>query len=181
MKKSKIVIAAGAFIALTLFLGIQKDDTKMYEKQKMFSSSTEILEQLNDKTIRTYNIANGKYEVSPDILECFSQRKRLTSIDLNGNEIEINSVIELTDDQQKAIIDEYNKLKQSYSKRKPVSKTEAVRIKVQPYYRHYSEDGEETVEPRDHLIYMNLVLIDEGEGMVIDYISETDEQDVIEG
>ena len=64
MKKSKIVIAAGAFIALTLFLGIQKDDTKMYEKQKMFSSSTEILEHLNDKTIRTYNIANDYFSIT---------------------------------------------------------------------------------------------------------------------
>lgn len=181
MKKSKIAVAAGAFVALTLILGMQQKNTKMYEKQKNFSSSSEVLEQLDNKVIREYNPQNGNYEASSDVLECFSQRQRLTGIRWYGIKNEIKNIIVLTDDQQKAIIDEYDKLKQSYSKRKPVSKTEAVRIKVQSYYTNYSEEGEETLKPSDHLRYMNLVLIDEGEGMVIDYISETDEQDAIEG
>lgn len=181
MKKSKIVIAAGAFLALTLILGMQQKDTKMYEKQKNFSSSSEILEQLNNKPLRALNIEKGRVEETYDTLECFSQRKRLTDSDLNYSKIEIKENIKLTDEQQQSIINQYNKLRLSYSKRKPVSKTEAVRIKIQPYYTGYSEEGQEVYEPQDQLVYMNLVFVDEGEGMVIDYISESSEQDSIEG
>lgn len=181
MKKSKIAIAAGAFLALTLILGMQQKDTKMYEKQKNFSSSSEILEQLNNKPLRALNIEKGRVEETYDTLECFSQRKRLTDTDLNYSKIEIKENIKLTDEQQQSIINQYNKLRLSYSKRKPVSKTEAVRIKIQPYYTGYSEEGQEVYEPQDQLVYMNLVFVDEGEGMVIDYISESSEQDSIEG
>ena len=181
MKKSKMAIAAGVFLALTLILGMQQKDTKMYEKQKNFSSSSEILEQLNNKPLRALNIENGRIEETSDILECFSQRKRIADTDLHYDKIEIKEVIKLTDEQQKAIINDYTKLREKFSKRKPISKTEAVRIKIKPYYMEYADDGEEKYTQMEGLVYMNLVLVDEGEGMVIDYISESREQDVIEG
>lgn len=180
MKKSKIVLAAGAFVALTLFLGFKQEDTKMYEKQRNFSSSSEILEVLNSKPLRTYDDKGSKEQMN-EALECFSQRKRIADTDLHYDKIEIKEVIKLTDEQQKAIINDYTKLREKFSKRKPISKTEAVRIKIKPYYMEYADDGEEKYTQMEGLVYMNLVLVDEGEGMVIDYISESREQDVIEG
>lgn len=181
MKKSKLIIAAGAFLALTLVLGMNQEDTKMYEKKKNFSSSSEILEELNEKPIRSINTKTGSYEETDDVLECFSQRKRLTETDLHYSMMEIKEIIQLSEKQENTMVDAYNKLRENYSKRRPVSKTEAVRIKVQPYYIDYSEDGQDEYTPKDSMRYLNLVLVDEGEGMVIDYISESDELNSIEG
>lgn len=183
MKKSKIAIAVGAFIGLTLLLASNQCDNKLYEKQKNFSSSSEILEELNDNILRDYNeISDGVVirNCTPELLECFSERARLTNIDLHAEKIEIKEIINLTEEQKKLIIDDYENLREAYSKAKPISKVEAVRVKYQPYYTSYY-DEEKALEPDDRLEYMNLVFVDEGEGMVIDYIRVSKEQDSIEG
>ncbi|HCW54552.1 MAG TPA: hypothetical protein DG753_12640, partial [Clostridium sp.] len=185
MKKSKIAIGIAAFLGLTLLLASNQCDTKLYEKQKRFTSSSEVLEQLNNKVLRDDNNFRrrkiGYNGESSDVLECFSQRKRLTDTDLHYDKIEIEQIIDLTESQQKIIVDNYEKRKLNYSKAKPTSKVEAVRLKFKPYYFEYSDDGEKIFIPCDKLNYMNLIFIDEGEGMVIDYIQEAEEQDSIEG
>lgn len=181
MKKSKMMIVAGAFLALTLVLGMQQEDNKMYEKKRSFSSSSEILEELNNKSLRAYDTKSGRNKEKDEVLECFSQRKRLTDTDLNYSKMEIKEIVQLSEKQENTIVDRYNSLRKNYTKANPVSKTEAVRIKVQPYYMEYSGDGQEKYIQRDDLVYMNLIFVDEGEGMVIDYIKESDQIDSIEG
>lgn len=184
MKKSKIAIGIAAFLGLTLLFASNQCDTKLYEKQRRFTSSSEVLEQLNNKVLREDNFRGRKIgdngELS-DTLECFSQRKRLTYTDLNYDKIQIEKIIDLTESEQKAIVDNYEERKLNYSKAKPTPKVEAVRLKFKPYYIDYSDDGEKTFTLGDKFNYINLVFIDEGEGMVIDYIQESEEQDSIEG
>ncbi|MBQ3422253.1 MAG: hypothetical protein IJH34_11440 [Romboutsia sp.] len=185
MKKSKIAIALGAFIGITLILAGNQCNTKLYEKQKTFTSSSEILEQLNNKELRDYNKRKtrevGNCGETKDLLESVSERMRLTNSYFNYDKIEIEEVVDLTENQKKEIIDAYEKLKLSYTKAKPVSKVEAVRVKLKTYYTDYSDDGEKIFRPNDWISYNDLVFIDEGEGMVIDYISESKERDSIEG
>lgn len=183
-KKSKIAIGIAAFLGLTLLLASNQCDTKLYEKQKKFTSSSEVLEQLNNKVLRDDNFRRRKIGDNgelPDVLECFSQRKRLTDTDVHYDKIEIEQIIYLTEDEQNSIINRYEKSRLNYSKVKPISKTEVVIIKFKPYYVYYSDYGEKFYRPDNEVLYMNLVFVDEGEGMVIDYISQSKAQDSIEG
>jgi len=168
MKISKIVIAVGFFIVLTLVLGFRQEDIKLYEKQKNFSCSSEVLQQLNNKEI--IRMDNGDFEEN-DVFECFSQKRRLTDLGIYYDKINIEEIVQLTDNQQKDIIDEYNILRKNYSERKTISKTEAVRIKVQPYFSKFDEYGQKEYIPDNEFVYLDMVLVDEGEGMVIDYIN----------
>ena len=51
MKKSTIVIVLGFFIVVTAFLGMSTNE-KMYQKQKHFETSSEILQQMENKSLK---------------------------------------------------------------------------------------------------------------------------------
>lgn len=169
MKKSTIIIAIGIFILLTAFLGMS--DEKMYTKQKHFQTVDEVLQQLKDKPLLTID-ENGKVSEINDFKECFSQRKRLSDFQFNFAKIEIEKVNPLNEDDKKNMLNEYEKRRLNFSKRRPITMEEPVSLIVNAYYyRSMTLRNIEYEKPQK--LKLNLVLVDEGEGFVIDYILDS--------
>lgn len=166
MKKSTIIISICAFILLTAFLGMS--DEKMYTKQKHFRTVDEVLQQLNDKPLVTID-ENGEVSKTNDFKECFSERKRLTDFEFYFAKIEIEKVCSLSESDKNSMLSEYEKLRLNFTKRRPVSIEESVSIIVNAYnYNSITQGNIEYEKPQK--LKINLVLVDEGEGLVIDYI-----------
>ena len=167
MKKSTIVIVFGLFIVVTAFLGMSTE--KRYQKEKHFESSNDILEQLEGKQLRAID-DKGRFCETNNVKECFSERKRLTNSQFNYGKIEIEKVEELSENQKQFILKDYDKLRNKFTKRRVITKEEPIRLETN-VYQSYREQGKLNYsEPRKRII--DLVLVDEGEGLVIDYIME---------
>lgn len=177
MKRKKIMILAGAFVLLTLLVGM-KHDEPMYEKKKIFTTSSELLEQLNERPLVKEDY-KGSNKFNDDTLECFSERKRLSGIDANYSKLDIKEIMKVDDNIKNSILYQYNQYRSSFSKRKPIDRAEVVRIKALPYYHNYSDNQIEYV-PYNNAEYMDIVLVDEGEGLVIDYMRNFSEEHLIE-
>ena len=80
MKKSAIVVALGFFIVITAFLGMS--DEKVYQKQKHFETVNEVLQQLNNNPLNSYD-EKYAYKETNELKECISERKRLTDSRFN--------------------------------------------------------------------------------------------------
>lgn len=167
MKKSTIIIIFGIFIVVTALLCTNTN--KMYQKQKNFETTSEILEQLETKTLMAFN-ENGGISETNDLKECFSERKRLTYSHFNFAKIEIENIEELDKNQRESLLEEYNTFRREFSKRRPITKEEPVRVGVKGYNTYMEQGKLRYSEPREFVI--DLVLVDEGEGLVIDYIVE---------
>ena len=168
MKKSTILIVLGLFIVLTTFLGISTDK-KMYQKEKHFETTSELLQQMENKSLRVID-EKGDFVESNDFEECFSERKRLTDLEFRYGKIEIQKIDDLSENQKERILQDYNTLREKFSKRRVITKEEVVRINVKSYDSYINQGKIIYDEPEKHKI--NLILIDEGEGLVIDYIME---------
>lgn len=168
MKKSTLVVLIGGFILLTAFLGPLSSE-KMYEKQKNFNNPEEIIQILDTKPILSFDSARGKLEESEDLSECLSVRKRLTRSDLSFAKIHVKEVIKLDEKSENGLLDYYSKLRERFTKRLPITRQEAVRLKVDTYYYSNQRTGEVEKSRDDNIL--DLVLIDEGEGYVIDFIN----------
>lgn len=168
MKKSTGVVIIGVFIILTAFLGMS--DERIYQKQKHFNTVNEVLEQIKDKPL-VASKDDGEITQTNDFKECFSERKRLTDLNFYYGKIDIKKIYDLNDKQKKSILKEYETLRNNFSKRHPITTEEAIRLKVDAYHYMYTGQGKlKYNEPQK--ITMDLVLVDEGEGLVIDYIRE---------
>jgi len=167
MKKSTIIIALGIFIVVTAFLGMSTE--KMYQKQKHFENTNEILQQIENKSLKAID-EKGNFVESNDFKECFSERKRLTELQFHYGKIEIQKVDDLSENQKQTILKDYDTLRDKFSKRRVITKEEVVRVDVKSYDSYINQGKIIYDEPEKHKI--NLVLIDEGEGLVIDYIME---------
>ena len=167
MKKSTIVVVLGIFIVVTALLGA--NNNKMYQKQKHFETTNEILEQLETKTLIAID-NDGRISETNDLKECFSERKRLTYSEFNFAKIELEKVEELDENQKQVILKDYEKLRREFTKRRPITKEEPVRLDVKAYDTYMEQGKLKYSEPRE--FELDLVLIDEGEGLVIDYIVE---------
>lgn len=167
MKKSTIVVVLGFFIVITALLGMNNE--KMYQKQKHFESVNEVLQQLNNKPLKTFN-EKGIFTESNDLKECFSERKRLTDLKFDYGKMEITKVEELDDNEKQEILKEYNTRRNEFSKRRGITKEEPIRIDVEVWHS-YAEQGKSIYRNHRNL-KLDLVFIDEGEGLVIDYIME---------
>ena len=77
---------------------------------------------------------------------------------------------DLSENQKQSILKDYNTLRDKFSKRRVITKEEVVRVDVKAYDSYINQGKIIYNEPEKHKI--NLVLIDEGEGLVIDYIME---------
>lgn len=169
MKKSTLVVLIGGFILLTAFLGPLSSE-KMYKKQKNFNTPEEIIQILNTKPIlKVKDSVRMGLEDSEDLSECLSVRKRLTGSDFRHAKIDVKEVIQLDKKSENGLLDYYSKLRERFSKRLPISRQEAVRLKVNTYYYTNERTGE--VEKNGHDNILDLVLIDEGEGYVIDFVN----------
>lgn len=168
MKRSTIVIILGLFIVVTAFLGISTDK-KMYQKEKHFETTSEIIQQMENKSLRAIDEKGNLVEIN-DLKECFSERKRLTESQFGYGKIEIEKVDGLNENQKQSILKDYNTLRNNFSKRRVISKEEVVRLDVKSYYSNINQGKIVYSDPNKCKI--DLVLIDEGEGLVIDYIME---------
>ncbi|OPJ58477.1 hypothetical protein [Clostridium chromiireducens] len=168
MKKSTVVVIIGVFIILTAFLGMSEE--LMYKKQKHFNTASELLEQMKDKPL-VGSKDNGEITQTNDLKECFSERKRLTDLNFHYGKIDIKRIYDLNDKQKKSILNEYEILRNNFSKRHPITIEEPIRLNVDAY--HYMYTGQGKLKYNDpQKITIDLVLVDEGEGLVIDYIKE---------
>jgi len=167
MKKSTIIIALGIFIVLTAFLGMNTE--KMYQKQKHFETTNEVLQQLDNKPLKAID-EKGQFSETNDLKECFSERKRLTNSQFDYGKIEIEKVEELSENRKQFILKDYDKLRNNFTKRRVITKEETVRLDINVCYSHMEQGKITYSEPRK--LKIELVLVDEGEGLVIDYINE---------
>lgn len=167
MKKSTIVVAFGLFIVITAFLGM--NDEKIYQKQKHFETVNEVLEQLDNNPLNSYD-EKYTYNETSELKECISERKRLTDSRFDYGKIEILKVEELSDDNKQGLLKEYNTFRSQFTKRREITKEEPVSIDVKAWYSHIENGKRVYSDPRK--LQLDLVLVDEGEGLVIDYIME---------
>lgn len=167
MKKSTMIVVLGIFIVVTALLGA--NNNKMYQKQKNFKTTNEILEQLETKMLIAID-EDGRIAETNDLKECFSERKRLTFSQFNFAKVEIEKVHELDENQKKSILKEYETCRREFTKRRPITKEEPVRIDVKGYHTYREQGKLRYNEPQE--LEIDLVLVDEGEGLVIDYIVE---------
>ena len=72
MKKSTIIIVLGIFIVVTAFLGINNE--KMYQKQKHFETTNEVIEQLKNNPLAA--IDEKKTFLKQTILKNVFQKER---------------------------------------------------------------------------------------------------------
>ena len=167
MKKSAIVVLIGGFILLTAFLGPISQE-KMYKKQKNFQSAEEIIQVLNTQPILGVNDGTrGKIKETDEFKECLSVRKRLTSADFNYAKLDVQEVVDLDEKTKDDLLNYYDTLRKKNSKRLPITKQEAVRLKIRSYYISNYMTGDLEMDDYDEIL--DLVLIDEGEGFVIDF------------
>ncbi len=173
MKKSTIVVVLGFFIVITALLGMNNE--KMYQKQKHFETVNEVLQQLDNKPLRAVD-EKGEFTESNELKECFSERKRLTGLRFDYGKIEITKIEELGDNEKQAILKGYNGRRNEFSKRREITKEEPVRIYAETCYPCMYNGKRDYSQPRK--MTMDLVFVDEGEGLVIDYVMERNNEEV---
>ncbi|MZK49737.1 hypothetical protein GT715_04425 [Clostridium beijerinckii] len=164
MKKSTIIIMIGIVIIITAFLGM--DNNKIYQKQKHFETINEVLDQLNGKPLKAID-ETGKFTETNEFKECFSERKRITNIDFNFSKVKIEKVYDLSEKDKNEMLSEYDGFRNNFSKRRPITREEPISLIVDAYNHRYPEGKDD----RPQKLKVNLVIIDEGEGLVIDYIT----------
>lgn len=167
MKKSTIIVILGFFIVITGLLSM--NDEKVYKKQKHFETVSEVLQQLDNTSLNSYDEKFSLNETN-ELKECISERKRLTDSKLDYGKIEILNVEELKDEDKQGLLKDYNTLRNQYSKRREITKEEPVRINANAWYSHTENGRRVYSEPRK--LELDLVFVDEGEGLVIDYLME---------
>ena len=93
--------------------------------------------------------------------------------------MEIQKVEELSEKQKQSILQDYNVLRNQFTKRRVITKEEPVRLNVTAYNSYYMENGTiQYIDPQK--LTLDFVLIDEGEGLVIDYIMQSNLEKVNE-
>lgn len=167
MKKSTIVVVLGFFIVITGLLSI--NDEKVYKKQKHFETVNEVLQQIDNIQLNSYDEKFSMNKTN-ELNECISERKRLTESKLDYGKIEILNVEELNDDDKQELLKEYNAHRNQFTKRREITKEEPVRINTKAWYSHIENGKRVYSDPRN--LQLDLVLVDEGEGLVIDYLME---------
>lgn len=173
MKKSIIAAGVGAFALVTSLLCMNPHG-KMYQKQKHFDSVNDVLMQMENNKILENN-EQGVEKETNDFKECLSKRKRLTFSQINFEKIKIEKIEELDEKQKQSLLKDYNKVQEKLSLPYKLEKIEPVRLDIKGTYFKY-KDGVKDTAQKDFII--DLVMVDEGEGMVIDYyIQHANEND----
>ena len=172
MKKSTILVGVGAFIVVTSLLCINGDG-KMYQKQKQFQTSNEVLEQLESNPILARN-EKGEMTETDQFKECLSKRKRLTESQFNFLNLSVEKIEDLDEKEKEALIEDYNNLQKNFSKKRELKNVEPVRLDATINYPSYNINEQQIGEK----CKIDLILVDEGEGLVIDYVVQyaTEEQ-----
>lgn len=174
MKKSTILVGVGAFIVVTSLLCINGDG-KMYQKQKQFQTSNEVLEQLESNPILARN-EKGEMTETDQFKECLSKRKRLTESQFDFLNLSVEKIENLDEKEKEALIGDYNERQENLSQKRELKNMEPVRLDATINYPSYNSNGE--YQERGEKCKLDLILVDEGEGLVIDYVVQyaTEEQ-----
>ncbi|SFC22441.1 hypothetical protein [Clostridium uliginosum] len=176
MKKSTVIVILGVFIVGTSLLCISSDN--IYKKQKKFNSSSEVLQQLDNNVIIALD-EKGVFSETNELKECLSKRKRISNSQINYLDFNLKEVKELNEKQKKSILDDYIIKSNSLVKSNKKTIMEPVRVlanvKYDGGYRH-SKHGD-----KEGNIIFDFVIVDEGEGFVIDYIVEHNPSNAEEG
>ena len=160
MRKSKIVVALGGFVVMTALLCIGSSD-KIYKKQVHFNTTDEILNQLeNNKTI-VFN-EKSDWVASKQFSECLSLRKRIAGSAIDYETIRNIEKQELDEEEINSIKKEYIDSASKLSNYKIQDNINIVRIKADTQYPRANSLNKQMID---------MILVDEGEGKVIDYIS----------
>ncbi|EHJ00886.1 hypothetical protein CDLVIII_4374 [Clostridium sp. DL-VIII] len=167
MKKSIIAVGAGAFIVITSLLCMDPDG-KMYQKQKHFDTVNDVLMQLENNKLEVVD-KNGQLHMTNEFEECLSKRKRLTFSEIDFGKIEVEKIEELNDKEKNSITDDYNNLQERLALPYKAEKIEPVRLDIKGSRPKYDDYVPEPIE-----YSIDLVMVDEGEGLVIDYYVEHD-------
>lgn len=165
MKKSTILVGVGAFIVVTSLLCINSDG-KMYQKQKQFQTANEVLEQLENNPILARN-EKGSMTETDQFKECLSKRKRLTESQFNFSNLTIEKIEDLNEKEKEALIEDYNELQENFSKKREIKNVEPIRLDTTINYPSYNNGEYQEIGEKCKL---DLILVDEGEGLVIDYV-----------
>jgi len=166
MKKSIIAAVIVGFVVVTTLLCMNSDE-KMYQKQKHFDTANEVVMQLGNNDILEFDKNEEGHQTSA-FKECLSKRKRLTDSLINFQKIKIEKIEELDEQTKKSLIEDYNKLQERLSMPYKPTKIEPVRLDIKGISTHKDKDG----NPIENDFIIDLVMVDEGEGMVIDYYIE---------
>ena len=163
MKKSVIAMGAGAFVLVTALL-CTNPDGKMYQKQKHFDSANDVITQLeSNKIIEEDDMKSGETDA---FKECLSKRKRLTDSEIGFKRIKVKKIEDLDEEKRKSILEDYNKAQERLAMPYKPTKIEPIRLDIIGVSDRYKDNTKVDIED-DFTI--DLVLVDEGEGMVIDY------------
>lgn len=174
MKKSTLVVLIGGFIVLTAFLGPLSQE-KMYMKQKNFNSAEEVIKELDNKPLVVRVNNRYAFKESDDFKECLSVRKRITDSGANFSKVDIKEVVDLDEKTESDFLNYYEGLRKKYTKKLPISIEKAVRLKVDTYsISSYYDDNYLKQDDDVKEKFMDLILVDEGEGFVIDYLETFD-------
>ena len=163
MKNKKMILGILLFTFLTLILSINRED--IYIKKHYYLTTDDVCYALDNKELF---VDNSKYwQEESDILEeCLSKRKRLSYSDFNIEKFKIIEMIDLNEKQKDSIIGDYKNYKRNFVNinNESIKSIEPVRFKA-----NITKLGEENLFTNSELI--TFVIIDEGEGKVIDYVT----------
>lgn len=167
MKKSKVFIFISGLIIATSFI-CNYEKIQVYEKKIYFSTPEEVIDYLDNKPLLVEDF-NFNTKITNEFSECLSYRKRVTDPSLYYSKLEFESDNNKNVDDEviKSIIltDYYEGLERINAKEIP-KKVEPLVLKCKGYY------DVDYIGYED--LYLKLVLVDEGEGYVIDYFDVDD-------
>ena len=98
----------------------------------------------------------------------------MTERDISISKFDVKEIIELDEKTENDLLNYYNNLREKFTKRLPISSEKAVRLKVDTYHMDYRTGEMELSEGEDFYPILDFVLVNEGEGYVIDYIYRSD-------
>ena len=134
---------------------------RIYKKQIHFNDSNEIINQLENNKLTVFN-ENMTLIPSSQFSECLSLRKRIAGAAIDYETIKNIEKQELTQEEKEAIKNEYISNAKRLSNYKVPNNMDVIRIKGDVKYQVGDDINKKAID---------MVLVDEGEGMVIDYIT----------
>jgi hypothetical protein len=163
MKKSKILTIAGLFIIVTVILSMV-GKSNVYEKKVNYTSTDEVIMALNSKPLAAFkNESKKSYDIvySDVFNECLSKRKRVTCPSINCSKLNIKVNEDKNDTENK------ERIKNNYISLGKNIKSFNISDKIEAY--NLVGTCEDIYKKKLEKIDMDVVMIDEGEGWVIDY------------
>lgn len=160
MKKVGLIVGTIVILSSILSYCIVTSE-KMYTKKEHFSTPEEIVNVLNSSTLSIYKEGTGII-YSDQFYECLSKRKRITSPLISWKSVELKLGDKNSEEDKKKAIDLYTTEVQRMGKYKLADYIDSVNL-TGTCIDSFNPNVKRNVD-------INLILIEEGEGLVIDGI-----------